>query len=56
MRRTWRRLSTLFYQDSYSFELADVFLGGRDPQMINDAYARCCDSLQFHIQPIPRAP
>lgn len=47
------RLSDLLYQDSYSYELAEIFLGGRDEQMIEDAYARCCDSLKFHIQPMP---
>ncbi|MFU8832998.1 MAG: ATP-grasp domain-containing protein, partial [Wenzhouxiangella sp.] len=48
------RLSSLFYQDSYSYELAEVFLGGRDEGMIEDAYNRCCDSLEFHIQPMPQ--
>jgi len=48
------RLSSLFYQDSYSYELAEVFLGGRDEEMIEDAYNRCCDSLEFRIQPMPQ--
>lgn len=47
------RLSTLFYQDSYSFELADVFLGGANEEMLEDAYARCIDSLPIHIKPLP---
>lgn len=47
------RLSDLLYQDSYSYELAEIFLGGRDEEMIADAYGRCCDSLEFHIQPMP---
>lgn len=48
------QLSSLFYQDSYSFELAEIFLGGRNEQIIEDAYMRCCDSLAFHIQPMPK--
>ena len=47
------RLSELFYQDSYSYELAELFLGGESGQMIEDAYARCLESLQFLIQPMP---
>lgn len=50
---TGTRLSSMLYQDSYSWELAEVFLGGRDVEMLEDAYARCCDSLEFHIQPMP---
>lgn len=48
------QLSSLFYQDSYSFELAEIFLGGCSKQMIDDIYVRCCDSLEFHIQPMPK--
>ena len=47
------RLSSLLYQDSYSYELAELFLGGDDTQVIEDAYTRCLDSLQFLIQPMP---
>ncbi len=49
------RLSDLFYQDSYSFELADIFLGGDDQQMLEDEYSRCIDSLTFLIKPVPAA-
>jgi len=49
------QLSTLFYQDSYSYELADIFLGGNDEEMLEDAYARCVDSLPIFIKPLPKA-
>ncbi|MAW82108.1 MAG: D-alanine--D-alanine ligase [Parvularcula sp.] len=47
------KLSELFYQDSYSYELADIFLGGDGQQMLEDEYNRCIDSLTFLIKPIP---
>lgn len=47
------RLSDMFYQDSYSYELADVFLGGHDEDMLEDAYHRVLDSLEIHIKPLP---
>lgn len=47
------RLSDMFYQDSYSYELADVFLGGHDEEMLEDAYNRVLDSLPIHIKPLP---
>ncbi|MFC6655264.1 acetyl-CoA carboxylase biotin carboxylase subunit family protein [Roseibium salinum] len=48
------RLSDLSDQDSYSYELMDIFLGGNNTEMIRDAYERCRDSLGFLIQPMPR--
>lgn len=48
-----QQLSSLFYQDSYSFELADIFLGGGSEEMVEDAFKRCVDSLHFHIKPMP---
>jgi hypothetical protein len=48
------RLSDLSDQDSYSYELMDVFLGGDNDEIIRDAYERCRDSLNFRIQPMPR--
>ena len=47
------KLSELFYQDSYSYELADIFLGEDGQQMLEDEYNRCIDSLTFLIKPIP---
>lgn len=47
------RLSEMPYQDSYSRELAEIFLGGKDEEMIEDAYSRCIDSLEFRIKPMP---
>ncbi len=48
------RLSDLPYQDSYSYELADLFLGGQSPQMLEDCYNRCLDSLTVLIKPLPK--
>jgi biotin carboxylase len=48
-----QRLSDLPDQDSYSYELADLFIGGSDREVIEDAYARCLDSLEFAIKPLP---
>ncbi|KFZ30401.1 hypothetical protein IDSA_10060 [Pseudidiomarina salinarum] len=48
-----QRLSDMFYQDSYSYELADIFLGGHDKDMLEDAYNRILASLPIYIQPLP---
>jgi hypothetical protein len=42
-------LSDLKCQDSYSFELANVFIGGRDRLEVLDRYQRCCELLDFQI-------
>lgn len=47
------RLSDLADQDSYTYELMDIFLGGNSQEMIEDAHHRCRDSLRFLIQPMP---
>lgn len=49
------RLSDMPYQDSYSYELADLFLGGDHRQLLEDAYRRCLDSLTVLIKPLPEA-
>lgn len=43
-------LSTLANQDSYSFELANVYLGGRDRVDVLDRYDQVLDVLQFEIE------
>jgi hypothetical protein len=43
------RLSELKLQDSYSYELADVFIGGRDRTDLLDRYSRACELLSFEI-------
>lgn len=48
-----QRLSDLPDQDSYTYELADLFIGGADIGAIEDAYLRCRHSLEFLIKPIP---
>jgi hypothetical protein len=50
-----QNLSELVDQDSYSFELMDVFLGGESADFIEDAYKRCRDSLVFLIKPMDDA-
>jgi hypothetical protein len=47
------KLSSMLHQDSYSYELAEVFLGGPGPEMLEDAYWRSLRSLPIHIQPFP---
>ena len=43
-------LSELKGQDSYSFELANIFLGGRDQRELVERYDQCVDGLSFDIQ------
>ncbi|MDT8410180.1 MAG: D-alanine--D-alanine ligase [Wenzhouxiangellaceae bacterium] len=47
------QLSTLFYQDSYSYELAVVFIGGDSEEMLEDSYRMCVDCLPIHLKPLP---
>lgn len=47
-------LADLCDQDSYSFELMDIFIGGDNAAFIQDAHDRCRDSLCFLIHPMPR--
>ncbi|WP_375262135.1 acetyl-CoA carboxylase biotin carboxylase subunit family protein [Palleronia sp.] len=51
--RPGQRLSDLPDQDSYTYELADLFIGGENIGAIEDAYLRCRHSLEFLIKPIP---
>jgi hypothetical protein len=44
-------LRKLANQDSYSFELANVYLGGRDRIDILDKYDQVLTALQFEIEP-----
>lgn len=43
-------LSDLPGQDSYSFELADVFVGASGPEEAEGMYQECKDALRFDIQ------
>ncbi len=43
-------LSQLKGQDSYSFELANIFIGGRDQRELVDKYHQCIDGLTFNIE------
>ncbi len=42
-------LKELQNQDSYSFELANIYLGGRDQSELVDKYNQCLDGLSFEI-------
>ncbi|HHP7241808.1 MAG TPA: acetyl-CoA carboxylase biotin carboxylase subunit family protein [Cyclobacteriaceae bacterium] len=43
-------LSDLQGQDSYSYELANIFIGGRDQMELVDKYHQCIDGLTFDIE------
>ncbi|MER7076902.1 ATP-grasp domain-containing protein [Saccharopolyspora kobensis] len=43
------RLSDLPGQDSYSYELADIFIGADDEAELNERYQRCVDALHFEF-------
>jgi len=48
-----QHLKELQGQDSYSFELANIFLGGRDQAEILDKYHRIVEALPFEIERDP---
>ena len=48
-----QKLSTLPFQDSYSYEIAVIFLGAENEEMLIDMYERCQDSLDILIKPMP---
>lgn len=43
------RLSDMVAQDSYSYELADIFVGGRDSDDLRAKYERCVEALEIEI-------
>ncbi|NED95957.1 ATP-grasp domain-containing protein [Phytoactinopolyspora alkaliphila] len=45
------RLSELTHQDSYSFELAEIIVGGDNDDELSDKYERCVAALPFDIEP-----
>lgn len=45
------RLSALTHQETYSYALALLYLGGDDPQMLRERYRLCRRRLRFDIQP-----
>ena len=50
--RPGERLSELREQDSYSYDLGWVFLGGRDRRVLHEAFARAREMLPFGIRPL----
>ncbi|MBS3743634.1 MAG: D-alanine--D-alanine ligase [Wenzhouxiangellaceae bacterium] len=48
-----QQLSSMFYQDSYTYELAVIFLGGDSEEMLEDSYRMCIDCLPIHLKPLP---
>lgn len=43
------QLSELHHQDSYSFELAEVFVGGRDHEELEDKYELILSELDIEV-------
>lgn len=43
-------LSELQGQDSYSYELANIFIGGRDQQELVEKYNKVVDGLTFEVE------
>jgi len=50
-----QRLSHLLYQDSYSFEIAEVFLGAKNEDELLQKYDRVCSLLPFEFSSIKEA-
>ena len=46
------RLSELADQDSYTYEIAVLFLGGDSERELQEKYALCQESLHLHLHPI----
>lgn len=49
--RPGQRLSELADQESYSYEIADLFISGRDEDELCDKYRTCQRILQFEFEP-----
>ena len=48
------RLSDLKMQDSYSYEVAEVFLGAASQKDLLERYRQALDILNFHVRPLGR--
>jgi hypothetical protein len=46
------RLSDLLEQDSYSYAVCHLFIGGEDQKELLDKYIRCQELLTFDVEPI----
>ncbi|MDZ7830943.1 MAG: ATP-grasp domain-containing protein [Desulfobacterales bacterium] len=46
------KLSDLLEQDSYSYAICHLFIGGRDRKALLDTYVRCTEMLPFEFAPI----
>ncbi|MEX1196905.1 MAG: hypothetical protein WEB57_03450 [Pseudohongiellaceae bacterium] len=46
------RLRHLRFQNSYSFELADIFLGADSQRELREKYRRCMEILPFEVEPL----
>ncbi|MGM0675555.1 MAG: ATP-grasp domain-containing protein [Spirochaetota bacterium] len=54
--RPGMRLSELLEQDSYSYAICYLYIGGEDQKDLLDKYIRCQELLTFEIDPLPDAP
>jgi hypothetical protein len=48
------RLRDSQHRDSYSYELADIFLGGRDQADLLRKFERVLDMVTFDVEPVHR--
>ncbi len=48
------RLSELLEQDSYSYAICHLFIGGEDQKELLDKYIRCQELLTFEVEPLPK--
>ena len=49
---TGQRLSSLIDQDSYSYEVAVIFLGGRNQKALLEKYRRVQDAMHIELEPL----
>lgn len=50
--RKGMRLRDLALQDSYSYEIAEIFLGAERQKQLLDTYLHACELLDFRIRPL----
>lgn len=53
--RDGMRLSELALQDSYSYEVAEIFLGADRQKALLDEYLHVCEILDFRVRPLSEA-
>lgn len=51
--RRGMKLSELIEQDSYSYAICYLFIGGDDQKDLLDKYTRCMEMLPYELEPAP---